>query len=180
MNDAGIDLVVKVSSLSEHWSPKVVARLNDYEIEVVKVDGQFVWHAHDDTDELFLVLRGELAIRLRDGNVTLRRGQLFVVPRGVERCPVADVEVHAIAHRARGRGQHRQRWWPCDRWVRRLTGIAHDMRQPSQRLLKACTAARRSSSCLGPVSAHFHQWRLAGLPTSPGFSSARVAGGFVP
>lgn len=82
MNDAGIDLVVKVSSFSEHWSPKVVARLNDYEIEVVKVDGQFVWHAHDDTDELFLVLRGELAIRLRDGNVTLRRGQLFVVPRG--------------------------------------------------------------------------------------------------
>ena len=96
MNDAGIDLAEKVSSLSEHWSPKVVARLNDYEIEVVKVDGQFVWHAHDDTDELFLVLRCELTIQLRDGNVTLRHGQLFVVPRGVERCPVADGEVHAM------------------------------------------------------------------------------------
>jgi len=96
MSDAGIDLAEKVSSLSEHWSPKVVARLNDYEIEVVKVDGQFVWHAHDDTDELFLVVRCELTIQLRDGNVTLRHGQLFVVPRGVERCPVADGEVHAM------------------------------------------------------------------------------------
>ena len=96
MNYAGVDLADKLSSFSEHWSPKVVARLNDYEIKVVKVDGQFVWHAHDETDELFLVLRGELTIQMRDGTVILRRGQLFVVPRGVEHCPVADGEVHAM------------------------------------------------------------------------------------
>lgn len=80
----------------DHWSPKVVARLNDCEIKVVKVRGEFVWHAHDDTDELFLVIDGELTIQLRDGNITLRAGQLFVVPRGVEHCPLADGEVHAI------------------------------------------------------------------------------------
>jgi len=96
MNYAGVDLADKLSSFSEHWSPKVVARLNDYEIKVVKVDGRFVWHAHDETDELFLVLRGELTIQMREGNVTLRRGQLFVVPRGVEHCPVADGAVHAM------------------------------------------------------------------------------------
>jgi len=96
MNYSGVDLADELSSFYEHWSPKVVARLNDYEIKVVKVDGQFVWHAHDETDELFLVLRGELTIQMRDGNVILRRGQLFVVPRGVEHCPVADGEVHAM------------------------------------------------------------------------------------
>ena len=96
MTDAPIDIAEKLSSFSEHWSPKVVARLNDYEIKVVKVKGEFVWHTHDDTDELFLVVDGELTIQLRDGNVALRPGQLFVVPRGVEHCPIADGEVHAI------------------------------------------------------------------------------------
>ena len=96
MTSAPIDIAEKLGSFSEHWSPKVVARLNDYEIKVVKVKGEFVWHTHDDTDELFLVVDGELTIQLRDGNVTLRPGQLFVVPRGVEHCPIADGEVHAI------------------------------------------------------------------------------------
>jgi mannose-6-phosphate isomerase-like protein (cupin superfamily) len=90
-----VDLAQKLSSFSEHWSPKVVARLNDYEIKVVKLQGEFVWHSHDDTDELFLVLDGELTIQLRDGDVTLRPGQLFVVPRGVEHRPVAAGEVRA-------------------------------------------------------------------------------------
>ena len=91
-----IDLAEKLSSFSEHWSPKVVACLNDDEIKVVKLQGEFVWHTHDDTDELFLVIEGELTIQLRDGNVVLRPGQLYVVPRGVEHCPVADGEVHAV------------------------------------------------------------------------------------
>ena len=91
-----IDLAQKLSSFTELWSPKVVARLNDYEIKVVKLRGEFVWHRHDDTDELFLVLDGELTIQLRDGDVTLRAGQLFVVPRGVEHCPVAAGEVRAV------------------------------------------------------------------------------------
>ena len=96
MTNSPIDLAEKLASFSEHWSPKVVARLNDYEIKVVKVAGEFVWHTHDDTDELFLVIDGELTIQLRDGGVTLRPGQMYVVPRGVEHCPIADGEVHAV------------------------------------------------------------------------------------
>ena len=96
MSNAPIDLAERLSLVSERWSPKVIARLNDYEIKVVKVEGEFVWHSHDDTDELFLVIDGELTIQLRDGDVTLLPGQLFVVPRGVEHCPIADGEVHAV------------------------------------------------------------------------------------
>ena len=91
-----VDLQERLSRVSDQWSPKVVARLNDYEIKVVKVQGEFVWHTHDDTDELFLVVDGELTIQLRDRNVVLRPGQLFVVPRGVEHCPIAAGEVQAV------------------------------------------------------------------------------------
>lgn len=95
-NDAIVDIGEKLSRFSEHWSPKVVAQLNDYEIKVVKLQGEFVWHTHEDTDELFLVIDGELTIRLRDGEVALHPGQLYVVPRGVEHCPIAAGEVHAM------------------------------------------------------------------------------------
>jgi mannose-6-phosphate isomerase-like protein (cupin superfamily) len=96
MSNVPIDLAEKLASFSEHWSPKVVARLNDYEVKVVKVSGEFVWHTHDDTDELFLVVAGQLTIQLRDGDVMLGPGQMFVVPRGVEHCPIAAGEVHAV------------------------------------------------------------------------------------
>jgi mannose-6-phosphate isomerase-like protein (cupin superfamily) len=88
-----IDVADKLTQFSEHWSPKVIARLNDYEIKLAKLKGEFVWHTHDDTDELFLVLEGRLTIQLRDGDVTLTPGQLFVVPRGVEHCPITDGDV---------------------------------------------------------------------------------------
>ena len=91
-----VDLAAALGSFSDHWSPKVVARLNDYEIKVVRICGEFVWHTHDDTDELFLVIDGELTIQLRTGDVILRPGQLFVVPRGVEHCPIAAGEVQAV------------------------------------------------------------------------------------
>ncbi len=91
-----VDLAAALGSFAEHWSPKVVARLNDYEVKVVRIKGEFVWHTHDDTDELFLVLNGRLTIQLHDGDVTLGPGQLFVVPRGVEHCPIADGEVQAV------------------------------------------------------------------------------------
>lgn len=91
-----IDIAEKLSLFSEYWSPKVVARLNDYEVKVVKLRGEFVWHTHEDTDELFLVVDGELTIQLRDGDVDLKSGQLFVVPKGVEHCPIAEGEVHAL------------------------------------------------------------------------------------
>ena len=87
MTRTAIDLADRLSRFDDHWSPKVIAKLNNYEIKVVKLRGEFVWHAHQDTDELFLVLGGELTIQLRDGDVTLRAGQLFVVPRGVEPAP---------------------------------------------------------------------------------------------
>ncbi|SHG22920.1 Mannose-6-phosphate isomerase, cupin superfamily [Jatrophihabitans endophyticus] len=91
-----VDLSHTFTQFAETWSPKVVARLNDYEIKVVKLDGEFVWHDHPDTDELFLVLAGSLTIALRDGDVTLGPGQLYVVPRGVEHCPITDGLVHAV------------------------------------------------------------------------------------
>jgi mannose-6-phosphate isomerase-like protein (cupin superfamily) len=94
-----VDLADKLALFSEHWSPKVVARLNDYEIKVVKIKGEFVWHDHADTDELFFVIEGRLTIQLRDPDarsITLGPGQLYVVPRGVEHCPVADGDVAAM------------------------------------------------------------------------------------
>lgn len=73
-----------------------MARLNEYEIKVVKLQGEFTWHSHHDTDELFLVTKVQLTIQMREGNVTLEPGQLFVVPRGIEDCPMTDGEVHAV------------------------------------------------------------------------------------
>jgi len=96
MTASPVDLSERLSSFTEHWSPKVVARMNDYEVKVVKAHGEFTWHSHADTDELFLVVAGRLTIRMRDGDVALGPGQLFVVPRGKEHCPVADGEVHAV------------------------------------------------------------------------------------
>lgn len=97
-----VDLAEKLALFSEHWSPKVVAELNDYEVKVVRIKGDFVWHTHDDTDELFLVVDGELTVQLRDRDVVLGPGQLFVVPRGVEHCPRADEEVTAVLIEPRG------------------------------------------------------------------------------
>ncbi|MDE3137573.1 MAG: cupin domain-containing protein [Acidobacteriota bacterium] len=78
---------------SERWSPKIVARFNGHDVMVVKVLGEFVWHSHPDTDDFFLVLKGNLTIQLRDGDVRLGPGELYVVPRGVEHRPVAEEEV---------------------------------------------------------------------------------------
>src|SRR5206468_5078495 len=95
-NMYAINLATKLSAFTEHWSPKVVARFNGHEVMVVKADGEFVWHAHPDTDDFFLVLRGELTIQLRDGDVRLGPGELYVVPKGVEHRPVAHGEVHLL------------------------------------------------------------------------------------
>jgi mannose-6-phosphate isomerase-like protein (cupin superfamily) len=92
----GINLASKLAQFQEHWSPRTVAQLNDYDIMVVKVQGEFVWHKHDDTDDFFLVLAGQLTIRLRDGEVVLNPGELYVVPRGVEHQPFAAEETHLL------------------------------------------------------------------------------------
>ncbi len=91
-----VNLAEKLASFTDHWGPRVVASLNDYEVKVVKVLGDFVWHQHEHTDELFLVLKGELVIELRDRQVTLRPGELFVVPKGVEHRPRARAEVEMV------------------------------------------------------------------------------------
>ncbi len=75
-----------------HWLPKKIAQINDYDVRIVKIQGDFTWHKHDDTDELFLVLSGEMTIQMRDRDVLLGPGELFVVPRGSEHCPRADIE----------------------------------------------------------------------------------------
>ena len=95
MTDA-INLGEKLARFSDYFSPRTVAQLNNYDVMVVKVKGEFVWHRHDDTDDFFLVLNGELDIQLRDRTVTLRPGELFIVPKGVEHCPVAREEVHLL------------------------------------------------------------------------------------
>ncbi|HET9896843.1 MAG TPA: cupin domain-containing protein [Streptosporangiaceae bacterium] len=81
-----------LARFAEHWSPKKVAQVNDYDVRIAKVQGEFTWHRHADTDEFFLVLDGQLTIQLRDRIVTLAPRELFVVPRGVEHCPRADAE----------------------------------------------------------------------------------------
>jgi mannose-6-phosphate isomerase-like protein (cupin superfamily) len=91
-----INLAEKLALIDEPWQPKTVARLNDYEVFVVKVKGEFVWHKHDETDDFFLVLDGRVTMQLRERDVELHEGDLFVVPRGVEHCPRADEEAHVL------------------------------------------------------------------------------------
>jgi mannose-6-phosphate isomerase-like protein (cupin superfamily) len=82
----------KFAKFSDYWSPKIIAQMNDYHFKLVKFQGDFVWHNHDDTDEVFIVLNGEMSIEFRDGLVELKQGELFVVPKGAEHKPFADKE----------------------------------------------------------------------------------------
>ena len=91
-----VDLAEKLSLFDEHWSPEIVAELNDSYVKVVKFQDEFVWHHHDDEDELFLVVSGRMRMELRDGDVVLEPGELIVVPKGVEHRPVAEVETHVV------------------------------------------------------------------------------------
>ena len=86
----------KLSKFAEHWSPKIIAQMNDYHFKVVKFKGEFVWHSHHDTDEVFIVLDGEMSIAFREGSVDLKAGEMFVVPRGAEHKPFADKECRAM------------------------------------------------------------------------------------
>jgi len=92
MERAPINLAEKFAQFSEQWAPKIIAQMNDYHFKTVKIEGDFVWHSHAETDEVFIVLDGELTIHLRDGDVTLRPGEMYVVPRGVEHKPEAKLE----------------------------------------------------------------------------------------
>ncbi len=91
-----VKLASKLGLVSEHWTPKIVAGFNGHDVMVVKARGEFVWHSHPETDDLFLVLKGRLVIQLRDKDIALGPGDLYVVPRGVEHRPVADGEVELL------------------------------------------------------------------------------------
>lgn len=87
--DSAVNLEAKIASFSDHWAPRIVANMNGHDVMVVRVEGEFVWHSHADADDFFLVLNGELDIEMRDRTVTLKPGEVYVVPRGVEHRPVA-------------------------------------------------------------------------------------------
>lgn len=92
----------KFSLFDERWSPKVIAEMNDYQFKIVKIEGDFVWHDHTETDETFIVLAGNLRIDFRDGAVNVREGEMYVVPKGVEHKPFADGEVKLLLIEPRG------------------------------------------------------------------------------
>lgn len=102
MDYQAINLNEKFGKFQEHWSPKVIAEMNDYQFKLVKFQGEFVWHSHADTDETFLVLSGSMVIDFRDGHVTLQEGEMFVVPKGVEHKPRADRECMAMVIEPKG------------------------------------------------------------------------------
>jgi len=91
-----VNIAQKLSLFQEHYTPKLVAELNGQAVKLVKLKGSFVWHHHDDEDELFLVIKGRLRMELRDGDIVLDEGEMLVVPRGVEHRPSAEVETHIL------------------------------------------------------------------------------------
>jgi mannose-6-phosphate isomerase-like protein (cupin superfamily) len=91
-----VNLAEKFTQFSEHWSPKIAGEVNDSLVKLVKFKGEFVWHHHEAEDEMFLVVKGRLRMRFRDGDLVLEPGEFCIVPRGVEHMPVADEEVHVV------------------------------------------------------------------------------------
>lgn len=102
MTHVPINLADKLAKFSDHWAPRVIAEMNDYQFKLVKIRGEFVWHQHADTDEVFIVVEGRMRIEFRDGAVELAAGEMYVVPRGVEHCPVADEECKVMLVEPRG------------------------------------------------------------------------------
>lgn len=97
-----INLKDKLSKFNDHWSPKVIGEMNQYQFKLVKIEGDFVWHQHQDTDEAFIVLDGEMAILFRDGQVKLSRGEMYVIPKGIEHKPYARKECHIMLVEPKG------------------------------------------------------------------------------
>jgi mannose-6-phosphate isomerase-like protein (cupin superfamily) len=102
MTSSPINLSEKLSKFTEHWTPKIIGGYNDNDLMLAKVKGEFVWHSHPDTDDFFMVLKGRLTIKLRDGDVVLNPGEIFIVPKGVEHRPVAEEECHVLLIEPRG------------------------------------------------------------------------------
>jgi mannose-6-phosphate isomerase-like protein (cupin superfamily) len=96
MNYQPINLSDKFAKFSEKWSPKIVAQMNDYHFKIARLEGEFIWHDHPETDEVFIVLKGQLEIQFHDGSVVLNEGEMFVVPKGIEHKPIAARECHIL------------------------------------------------------------------------------------
>ena len=86
----------KLAKFSEQWSPKIIAQMNNYRFKIAKIEGEFIWHDHPETDEVFIVLKGQFEIQLRDGSVVLKEGEMYVVPKGIEHKPVSTRECHIL------------------------------------------------------------------------------------
>ena len=91
-----VNIAEKFTRFADYWSPKIVGEVNDMQVKLAKLKGEFIWHHHDREDELFLVIKGRLRMRLRDRDVVIEPGEFFIVPRGVEHLPVAEEEVHLL------------------------------------------------------------------------------------
>lgn len=87
-----INIKEKLTAINEHWSPKIIAQMNNYHFKLVKIEGEFVWHNHDETDETFFIIEGRMKILFRDGEVILNEGDIYIVPKGVEHKPIAKEE----------------------------------------------------------------------------------------
>ncbi|MBP0600529.1 cupin domain-containing protein [Herbaspirillum sp. LeCh32-8] len=116
-----VNLAQKFSLFSEHWSQKIIAQMNDYQFKLARLQGEFIWHTHADTDETFIVVDGELRIEFRDGAVTLQAGEMYVVPKGKEHKPVAEREVKLLLVEPSGTpntgDQGGARTTPGDVWI---------------------------------------------------------------
>ena len=102
MKNETINITEKFELFSDQWSPKVFAEMNDYQFKLAKVEGEFVWHSHDDADETFIVIEGQLTIEFRDGKVDLKKGEMFIVPKGKEHKPIAKRECHIMLIEPKG------------------------------------------------------------------------------
>jgi mannose-6-phosphate isomerase-like protein (cupin superfamily) len=121
MEYRSINIADKFAQFSEHWAPKIIARMNDYHFKLVKFQGEFVWHDHKDTDEVFIVLEGEMTIHFRDGDVSVRKGELFVIPKEIEHKTSAKAECRAMLVEAAGTvntgGAGGERTAPAEAWI---------------------------------------------------------------
>ena len=102
MNYKSINFAEKLNLFNEHWQPKVISEMNDYQFKIAKIKGEFIWHSHKDTDETFIVLKGEIQIDFKDGKVIVKQGEMFVVPAGVEHRPSSNKESHIMLIEPKG------------------------------------------------------------------------------
>ena len=171
MNDK-INLAEKFAQLPDAYQPAIVGYMNDYKLVVVKTQGEFVWHKHDETDELFLIVAGRLTIQFRDRDVVLEPGELFVVPRGVEHCPKADEETHVLLI------EPRETSTPATRAASRRSSRSRSERHGGRRPGAVREIVRAHNTVLGLQSGFdpFYGRRVCGDIADAGFADVACEG----